>query len=142
MPRGQLSTVLSGMNGTMLTDRSWAEVMVVTDKVHIYVCRKAKLTDIRLLLKRNNLWNDAVETYVCRLVFRCVACRSTAPPQPSRNLSIWSLSKNFNDIVCNDRYYLESVPLTHCMDATIRYSAVSIASRASMDDAVFGSESC
>lgn len=129
------------MNGKMI-DKSWAEVKAVIDKVHKHVCGQANFNDMRMLLDRNNLWNDAVEKYVGNLISSCTACRSTAPPQLSRKVLISSLSKQISDIVCVDHFYVHVVRLMHCVDAATRFSAAFVVSSASMNDAVFAFESC
>lgn len=126
----------------MLIDKSWAEVKTVIDKVHKHVCGHANFTDMRMLLDRNNLWNDAVEKYVGNLISSCTACRSTASPQLSRKVLISSLSKQISDIVCVDHFYVHVVRLMHCVDAATRFSAAFVVSSASMNDAVFAFESC
>jgi len=142
VPECQLSSALSGINGNLMADEPWCEVKAVVDKVPKHVCGHANFTDMRMLLERNGLWNDTVEDYVDKLISDCTACRSTAPPQPSHKVSISTMSKEFNDTVCVDHFYLESVRLMHCMDIVTRFSAAFVVTSSSMDDAVFAYESC
>lgn len=135
-------SVLVCLNGNLNHDRPWKEVKAIIDKVHRHVCGHASLTDMRLLLERNNLWSDRVVDYVHKLIENCVSCRSTAPPQPNRKVSISSLSNNFNEVVCVDHFYLDGVQLLHCMDTATRCSAAFVVSSTALDDAVFGFENC
>lgn len=88
------------------------------------------------------MWNEAVEKYVSQLVERCVSCRATSPPQPSRKVSITSLSQDLNDTVCVDHIFLDSVSIFHVMDLTTRYSAACVVPDTSMDSAVLALETC
>jgi len=135
-------SVLTCLNGNALRNKIWSEIKAVVDKVHKHVCGHASYTDFELLLARNGLWNDAVASYVAQCVDQCTACRSTAPPQPNRKVSISSLSKSFNDIVCIDHFYLDQIRLMHCMDLVSRYSAVHIVSTVTMGEAVQAFEAC
>ena len=135
-------SVLSGLSGNFLYSKPWSKVKGIVDKVHKHVCGHATLTDIRILLERNDMWNAAVEEYVSQLLQRCRSCRATAPPQPSRKVSISSLSKSLNEVVCVDHFYLENFRLFHAMDLTTRFSAAYVVSTASMDDSVMAFEAC
>lgn len=94
------------------------------------------MTDFQILLKRSNLWNAAVAKYVTEVISKCTACRSTAPPQPSRKVSISSLSKELNEIICIDHFYLGDLCLIHFMDLVSRYSAVQIVNTTSLQEVV------
>ena len=134
------SSVIRCLNGNMLIDKTWTEVKNIVDKVHKHVCGHANYTDYRLLLERNELWNDAVAAYVAQSIENCTACKSTAAPQPNRKVSISSLSKHFNEILCIDHFYLDEVRLMHCMDLVSRYSTALAVDSASTKDAVHAFE--
>lgn len=136
------TNIVSKFNGITVKDIPWKEVTAIIDKVHRHVCGHANLTDIRVFLQRNKMWNNAVEKYVSDLVSRCTACRSTAPPQPSRKVSISNLSKGLNEVVCIDHLYLESVRMFHAMDLVTRYSAAFVVGDATMEKAIHAFESC
>lgn len=108
----------------MLAEKTWTEIKHIVDKIHKHVCGHANYTDYRLLLERNELWNEAVPTYVAHSIENCTACKSTAAPQLSRKVSTSSLSKQFNEIVCIDHFYLDERRLMHRMDLVSRYSTV------------------
>ena len=88
--------VLSCLNGNISKKPSRNQVKAIVDKVHKQVCGHTNLTDMRLILQCNGLWNDIVCDYASQLIESCVSCRATASPQPSRKVSISSLSREFN----------------------------------------------
>lgn len=97
---------------------------------------------MKLLIERNGLWSETVADYVSRLIEICHACRATAPPHPNRKVSISSLSRNFNEAVCVDHFYLESVSFLHCMDMATRFSAAFVVKSMTLEEAIFEFESC
>lgn len=134
------ASTMSCLSAVTTCDKPWSEVKKVIDKVHKHVCGHATLTDYKLLLERNHLWNDSVASYIARTMEECTGCRCTAPALPSRKVSISSLSKNFNEIVCVDHLYLEEVLMAHYMDLVSRYSAAYIVSSTQLNEAVLGFE--
>lgn len=40
------------------TPRPWKEVKLILDKLHKHVCGHATYSEIKPLLKRNNLWSN------------------------------------------------------------------------------------
>ena len=135
-------STLSCLSAVTLDAAPWSEVKKIIDKVHKHVCGHASFTDYKLLLERNGLWNDAISSYLGETVNNCTACRSTAVPQPNRKVSISSLSKEFNEVVCIDHLYLDEIRLTHCMDVVSRYSAAHVVSTATLKDAIVAFEAC
>ena len=135
-------SVLNGLSGRMLDQKPWNEIKSIIDKVHKHVCGHANFTDFQSLLKRNELWNEAVASYVHKLVEECTACRATALPHPNRKVSISSMSKHFNEVVCVDHFYLGEIRLMHCMDLVSRFSTVQVVDSANLDDAVSAFEAC
>lgn len=103
---------------------TWKDQKRIIDRVHQHVCGHASFTDFKILLERNATWNDAVSKYVAQVLEGFSACRCTAVNQPSRKVSISSSSKEFNQIVCVDHFYLEGLCLINFMDITSLYSAV------------------
>lgn len=125
-PKAKRLSVMSCLHGNICDIYSWNETKSIIDKVLRHVCGHANYTDMRLLLKRNNMCSDVVFDYVGNIIESCNACRSTALPQPSRKVSISSLSRNFNDVVCLDHFYLESLCILNCMDMATRYYSASV----------------
>ena len=134
--------VLECLSGSMLEEKSWSEVKAIIEKVHKHVCGHANYADLQLLLERNELRNGSVASYVHQLIESCSACHSSAPPQPNRKVSISSLSRAFNEIVCVDHFYLDAIRLMHCMDLGSRLSTVHVVHTATISEAVIGFEAC
>lgn len=116
-------------------DRKWTKVNNIIDKVHKHVCGHASFSEVKLLLHAKKLWNHATED-VTKLGTYCQTCRSTSYHQPSRLMSISSLSINTNEILCIDQFYLDIVGLFHFMDIATRFSVALVVERANMDKAV------
>ncbi len=127
---------LECMNGHVVSNRPWSEVKSVIDKVHNHVCGHANFTDFKILLERNNLWDKNVAKYVSNMIENCRACKSAAPTQPPRKVSISSLSKEINEIVCVDHFYLDKICLLHLMDLTTRFSVAQIVKSTALQEAV------
>lgn len=53
------------------------------------------------------MWNESVEHYVQKVVQDGKACHKLELPAPLRKVSISSLSKELNEIVCVDHFYLD-----------------------------------
>ena len=49
----------------------WYELKIIIDKVHKNVCGHASLSDIKILLKQNNIWTEEAENYLNRVVDTC-----------------------------------------------------------------------
>lgn len=137
-----IDSVLCWLSGSIHNARPWNQVKAIFDKVQSHVCGHGSLTDMSLLLQRKNLWTEPVADHVHQLIESCVSCRATAPPQPSRKVSISSLSRNFNEIVCVDHFYFDGVQLLHCMDSATQFSAAYVVGYSAFDEAVFGFEAC
>lgn len=114
----------------------WKDVKRTIDKVHTHVCGHANYTDFKLLLQRNNMWNEQVDTYVTNIISNCPSCNSTAHPQPKRMVSISTLSKKFNQILCVDHFYLDDVCSVHFMDLVSRFSTAQIVENTNQHDVV------
>lgn len=124
----------------MLIDKKWTEVKNIIDKLHKHVRRHANYTDYRLLSERSELWTDPVGAYAAHSIDNYTVCRSIAAPPPSKKVSISSLSKQFNEIVCIDHVYLDKLLLMHCMDLKSRYANAFAVGSASIKDAVHAFE--
>lgn len=133
-------STLSCLSAVTTHDMPWKDVKKVIDKVHKHVCGHATLTDYKLLLERNGLWNETIASYIAKTMEECTACRCTSPPMPSRKVSISSLSKSFNEVLCVDHFNLDDVLMAHFMDLISRYSAAYIVSSTNLYDAVLGFE--
>lgn len=114
------------LSGGIVTCRTWNAFWSILHKGHRNVCCHARYTDFKLLLQRNDIFNYVIEAYISRMISKCSSCRFTAPPQLSRKVSISSLIKYFNDVVCLYRLTIDYVKLLHCMDIVSRYSTASV----------------
>lgn len=56
-------SVMTGSNDNLLDGSFRTEVTAIINKVHKHICGHLAITDIRLLLERNDLWIAAVEQY-------------------------------------------------------------------------------
>ena len=133
--------VMTAMQATPIADCSWKMVKHTVDKVHKHVCGHAPYSDIKLLLYRNNFWNDSVERYLNDLVEKCSGCRRTSLPEGTRKFSLSSMSRYFN-VVCVDHFFLHGLCMFHAMDSVTRYSACSIVPDTKLSSAVLAFESC
>lgn len=115
-----------------MSTKPWKELKRIVDKVHRHVCGHADISDIKLLLSRNNLLTKDTEEYLHFIVSRCSGCRSTANPKSSRKVSISSLNRDFNEFVCVDHLFLDEICIFHAMDAKTRYSAGLVCENTSM----------
>lgn len=112
--------------------RPWSEVKKIVDKVHKYICGHASFSDIKTLLERNNIWSDEVMKYVSRTMESCTRCLHTSEPKQARKVSIRSLNRSFNMVVCIDHLHLGNMRVFHLMDAATRYSAGAVVQDTSM----------
>ena len=94
------------------SNSSWKKVKNIVDKVHKHVCGHASLSDIQILLERNNMWNSEVRKYLSR--------SKTYEPKQTRKVSVSSLNRYFNDLVCIDHFHLGDQRICHIISASKR----------------------
>lgn len=123
------------------SSRSWAELRKIVDKVHKHVCGHSTYSDIKILLQRNNLWNDEVMKYLARTIESCSSCHNTALPKPTRKVSLSTMSREFNDTVCVDHLHIDDMRILHIMDSATRYSAGAVVQTTNMEDAIIAFDS-
>lgn len=123
-------------------DCSWETVKKKVDKVHKHVCGHAPYYDIKMMLMRNNFWNDSFETYLNETVEKCTACGKTSQPRGSRKVSLSSMSREFNDVVCVDHLLLNEVCVFHGMDTVTRYPSCAVVPDTSLSAAVIEFDAC
>ncbi len=95
-----------------------------------------KLSDMKTLLERNNLWNHEVETYLNRIVNSCSNCARCYEPKQARKVSLSSLNRSFNDVSCIDNFHLGNMRICHIMHAATRYSVGAVVSDTGMESAI------
>ena len=116
--------------------RPWTELKKIIDKLHKHVCGHASLSDIQILLQCNNLLSTEIEKYLNRVVTSCSDCAKTHEPKQARKVSISSINRSFNKVVCIDHFHLGNLRICHVMDATTRYSAGAVVHNNSMQVAI------
>lgn len=101
-----------------------------------HVCGHTSLSDFKILLQRNNLWNDTVEYCIQDLVPDCKSCHAFELLEPSRKVSISSLSNELNEVVCVDHFYLDELCVVHFMYMSTRFSTALMAEHRSINTAI------
>lgn len=114
---------VNAMMATPLKECSWKTIKHIVDKVHRHVCGHSPYSDIKLLLIRNEFWNETVERYLSEIVEKCSGCRHMSLLVGTRKVSLSSMSRSFNELVCVDHFYLNDICVLHVMDSVTRYSA-------------------
>lgn len=130
------NNTISCLNANALSQRPWKEIKMIIDKVHKHVCGHATLTDFKLLLERNGLWNASIQDYISSIMRSCRGCKATAPAEPPRKVSISSMSKGLNDVICVDHFCLDDMCFVHIMDFSTRFSMAALTYRTAMSGAV------
>lgn len=128
--------------GSQNLNRPWNEIKRIVDKVHKHVCGHSPFSDMRLLLQRNGIWNNAIQHYLSTTVSKCKDCIASSVPPPARKVSLATLSRRFNEVVAVDHFYLDSIRVLHFMDTVSRYSACYICKTANMEEAILGMQTC
>eukprot|EP00178_Gracilaria_changii_P015990 TRINITY_DN4502_c0_g1_i1.p1 TRINITY_DN4502_c0_g1~~TRINITY_DN4502_c0_g1_i1.p1 ORF type:complete len:217 (+),score=18.60 TRINITY_DN4502_c0_g1_i1:155-805(+) len=134
-----LFCAMASMGDTVST-RPWSELKKIVDKVHKHVCGHAVYSDIKILLQRNGLWNEGVNKYLALVLENCTHCSTTSLPKSARKVSLSSISRSFNDVVCIDHLFLDDICVFHVMDTSSRYSAGCPVEGTSMENTVFAFE--
>ena len=114
----------------------WKDVKKIIGKVHKHVCGHATLSDVEVLLKRNNLWNDEIQIYSTRTPSSCIDCAKTYMPKQGRKVSLSSLNRSFNKLVCLDHFHLGDLRFCHIMDAITGYSVGAVVPDTSIKSAI------
>lgn len=118
----------------------WPEVRNLDYKVHSHVFGHSSYADMNTLLDPNGALSDDTANYLSDLVSRCGSCRVTSLPTPSRKVSLSSLNRHFNYVVCVYHLLIEGVRVFHAMDASTRHSAVLVCNDLSLSSAVHAFE--
>ena len=116
--------------------KPWQDIEKIIDKAHKRVCGLAKLSDMDVLLKRNNQWNYEIQNYLTHTLSSIVECAKTYMTKQARKISLNSLNRSFNELVCIDHFNLGDIGLCHIMDATTRYSVGADVPHNSMQSAI------
>ena len=114
----------------------WSELKKIIEKVHKHARGHANLSDIQTLLQRKNMWSLEVEKYLNRIISSCTDCAETYGPKKARKVSMSSVNRSFNKVVCIDHFHLGHLRICHIMDATTRYSAGAVLNDTGMEAAI------
>ena len=115
---------------------TWPYIKRIIDRVHKHVCGHAAYSDIRTLLKRNNMLNQTVQHYLGRVIHSFHNCVQSSSPQPTRKVSLSSLDSAFNDTVYIDHMYLDDMKVFHVMDMHSRYLSCMITRSTNMSESI------
>lgn len=121
---------------------SWSSVKRLVDRIHKHVCGHASYSDVRTLLLRNRLWTNQVQHYLVQVFSSCTSCKASAAPPPNRRVSLTSLNRQLNEVVCVDHFHLDNVTLFHVMDTATRLSAAHVVKSTKLEEAVLAFEAC
>lgn len=94
-----------------------------------------------MLLIKNQFWNDAIERYLIKIVEKCTGCRHTSLLQNTCKVSLSSLSRSFNKVVCIDHFCLNQICVFPVMKSTMLYSSRQIVLGSALPDALMAIES-
>ncbi len=75
-------------------------------------------------------------TYLSHAVKDCHSCVSTSEPKPSRKVSLGTLNRSFNEVVCIDHMHSNNFRVCHVKDTTTRYSFGSIVDDTNMSSVI------
>lgn len=121
--------------------RDWPSTRRVIDKVHRHVCGHASFSDIRTLLQRNGMWSLNAQKYLASVVRDCADCVASSTPPPNRRVSLKSLDRAFNSVLCIDHFHLQDNLMFHMMDSATRYSAAHVVSTTALEEVKYGLQS-
>ena len=123
-------------------DLTWKKRKELIDKVHRHVCGHSNYRDIRMLLERNGIWNDECNKYLSHVLESCASCHETRLPAQPRTVSLSNLSREFNQLVFVDHFFLDELQIFHVMDAKSTYSAGTVVDSLTIADAIASFETC
>lgn len=115
---------------------TWKEQRRILDRVRSHVCGHSSYQDMKLLLQRNGLWDTQIQDYLLQMIEKCDHCALVSPSDNTIKVSLSSMTRGFNDLVCVDHLYLDRITVMHVMDATTRYSAGSVVSSPNTADTI------
>ena len=115
---------------------SFDKLKPIIDIVHRHVCGHSSYNDIKTLLDRNGIWNEDTKRYLAQTIETCKSCKHTSEPTGMRKVSLSSMSREFNDLVCVDHLFIDRACIFHAMDSASRYSVGTLVPDTSMLQAV------
>lgn len=121
---------------------NWSNIHRVVDKVHKHVCGHFTYSDMKTLPQCTNLWNDQTQNYLSNVISNCPACKASATPPLNRRLSLASLNREFNHVVCMYHMFLNDVTVFHMMDVATRLSVGAVVDSTSMENEFIKWKTC
>ena len=131
----------SAVIGDSENHRSWEELKKIVDKVYKHACGHLSLSDMKILLERNDLRTFEVAKYLNRVVDSCENCARTYEPKQARKVSLSSLNRSFNDLVCIDHFHLGNFRICRIMCASTRCAVGAVVPYTGMESAIYGFDS-
>lgn len=125
-----------------ITSYNWPTIKSTDDRVYSHICRDFNYSDRRLLLICLKLWTADIDKYLSALVYKFRAFRATVHLQPTCKLSIASLRRLFNDVVCKNQLFIANHHIAHLIGVLTQLSAGTIADEISLTSAVCLLPSC
>lgn len=122
------------------THDNWSQIRRVLEKVHEHVCGHYTYYDMRTLIQRTNLWNGQTENYLLNVVSKCPDCNASSTPPPNRRVSLASLNREFNDVVCMNHMFLDKVTLFDMMNVATRFPVGAVVGSTSMENVIYHKE--
>lgn len=85
--------ILNAISISNVNSMSPSEVCTLSDKVYNHVYGYVKITDVRQILKCNNIRSDSIFDYIHHIYNTCTKCHASAPPIPASKVSVPALSR-------------------------------------------------
>ena len=123
-------------SASTLSSISWNDRKRILDKVHKHTCGHSSFEDIKLLMQRNDLWTEDCNKYLSHLLDTCKPCSLVKASSGSRKVSLSSMSRGFNDVVCVDHFFPDGNDVFHVMNSVTRYSNGEIVSSTALVNAI------
>lgn len=118
------------------SNNSLPNIKYIIVRVNVQVCDHYSLSDIKIFLTRNDLWNEDTAKYLKYISARCSACRVTSKRWPSRKVPIGSMSKETNQVVCVGHFLIGRHRVFDAMDVPSRYSLAIICDDTSISSSI------
>lgn len=97
---------------------------------------------MKTFLQRNRLWSGQVQHFLLLFGANFGSFQANSSPPPSLRLSLVSLNRNFNDVVCIDHMHLGHVTIFHVMYFVSRISAAQDIHSFSLNESILALDTC
>lgn len=95
-----MNDAVPALAALLFEDCNWPKIRKHVYKFHRNMCGHAPLSDVKLLLVRNNFCNDQFEHYLTNTIEKFSSCLRDALPKSSQKVSLSSMNRTFNEVVC------------------------------------------